>query len=332
MLRVRPGPNHLLALLLVTSLASAAPAASPDDVIPRALADWQGWVLKGQEYHRCPFLAAGDHAPEQAAYHCVWPERLQLAVDARGGRFDQRWQLYSDSWVALPGDLSHWPSSVQLDGQPAPVVAREGVPSLRLTAGAHEVNGRWSWDVRPETLSIPRETALLDLSVDGARVAQPERPDGQVALGRQESAVEPRELELQIYRLLEYDEPVRLETRLRIRAAGDAREESLGLVLPAGFVPLSLESPLPARLDRDGTLRLQVRPGQFELKLTARQAEPAALRMPEAGSRVRSEVWSFSSNDRLGVATVEGAPGVDPSQAQVPEEWRKHPAFELTPG
>jgi hypothetical protein len=324
-----------LALLLVTSLAlyaATAQGASTGDAIPRALTDWQQWVLKGLEYHRCPFLAGGDSAPDEAAYHCAWPERLQLAVDARGGRFSQQWQVYSDSWIALPGDLAHWPDAVQLDGHPAPVVARDDVPSLWLTPGTHEVNGRWSWDVRPETLSIPHETALLDLSVDGARIAQPERPNEQVALGRQESAVEPRELQLQIYRLLEYDEPVRLETRLRIRAAGDAREESLGQVLPEGFVPLSLESSLPARLDRDGTLRVQVRPGAFELTLIARQAAAlAALRMPQAGSRVSSEVWSFSSNDQLGVATLEGAPGVDPSQAQVPQQWRKLPAFELAP-
>src|SRR6202043_3906301 len=202
--------------------------------------------------------------------------------------------------------------TVDLDGRPAPLVSREGVPSVRLTPGSHALSGTWSWDVRPETLSIPRETALLDLSVDGARVAQPERPDGRVGLGAQRSAAEPRQLELQVYRLLEDDEPVRLQTRLRIRAAGDSREESLGRVLPEGFVALSLDSPLPARLGRDGVLRVQVRPGRFELTLRARQAEPAAIfRMPAAGSIAHEEVWSFAANDRLRVATVEGVPGID---------------------
>jgi hypothetical protein len=44
-------------------------------------------------------------------------------------------------------------------------------------------------------LTIPPETALLDLTVDGTRVAQPERPDGRVALGEQHRATEPRVLE-----------------------------------------------------------------------------------------------------------------------------------------
>ena len=313
---------------LGTGTAGAAPENS-ENAIPRALEDWQAWALKDQEFRRCPFLAGTD-ASSESSHRCAWPERLQLSVDARGGRFAQRWQVYSDSWVALPGDLDHWPQTVDLDGRPAPLVSREGFPSVRLTSGSHVLSGIWSWDVRPETLSIPPGTALLDLSVNGARVAQPERPDGRVALGEQSSSVEPRRLELQVYRLLEDDEPVGLRTRLRIRAAGDAREESLGRVLPEGFVPLSLDSPLPARLDRDGVLRVQVRPGRFELILQARQAEPAAVfRMPAAGSIAHEEVWSFAANDRLRVASVEGVPGIDPAQAQVPEEWRRNPAFRL---
>ena len=313
---------------LGTRAVGAAPE-NPETAIPRALEDWQAWAMKDQEFRRCPFLAGAD-ASDESSHRCAWPERLQLTVDAHGGRFAQRWEVYSDSWVALPGDLEHWPKAVEVDGKLAPLVAREGIPFLRLPAGSHALSGNWSWDVRPETLTIPRETALLDLSVDGARVAQPERPDGRVALGEQKSAAEPRQLELQVYRLLEDAEPVGLQTRLRIRAAGDSREESLGKVLPEGFLPLSLKSPLPARLGSDGVLRVQVRPGTFELTLWARQAEPATVfRMPAAGSIAHEEIWSFAANDRLRVATVEGVPGIDPTQAQVPEEWRRNPAFRL---
>jgi hypothetical protein len=318
----------MASLALRTSTVGAAPEKS-DNAIPRALEDWQAWVLKDQEFRRCPFLATAD-ATSERSHRCAWPERLQLTVDARGGRFAQRWQVYSDSWVALPGDLEHWPQVVELDGKLAPLVSREGIPFVRLTAGSHALSGTWSWDARPETLLIPRETGLLDLLVDGARVGQPERPDGRVALGEQRSAAEPRQLELQVYRLLQDDEPVRLQTLLRIRAAGDSREESLGRVLPEGFLPLSLDSPLPARMGRDGVLRVQVRPGRFELTLRARQAEPAAVfRIPAQGGIAREEVWSFAPNDRLRVATVEGVPGIDPTQAQVPEEWKRNPAFRL---
>ena len=156
--------RRLLApVLFVLVMASAAlgtrivGAATPDNsenAIPRALEDWQAWALKDQEFRRCPFLAGAD-ASSESSHRCAWPERLQLTVDARGGRFAQRWQVYSDSWVALPGDLEHWPQVVELDGKLAPLVSREGIPFVRLPAGTHALSGTWSWDVRPETLSIP---------------------------------------------------------------------------------------------------------------------------------------------------------------------------------
>jgi hypothetical protein len=107
--------------------AVGAASGKSETAIPRALQDWQAWVLKDQEFLRCPFLA-GMEVSSQNSHRCAWPERPQLTVDSHGGRFAQRWEVYNDSWVALPGDLDHWPQSVQLDGKPAPLVARGDIP------------------------------------------------------------------------------------------------------------------------------------------------------------------------------------------------------------
>src|SRR5437588_12320006 len=44
-------------------------------------------------------------------------ERLLLNLDAHGGRFSQRWQVYTEGWVALPGDPVGWPEGVLGDGR-----------------------------------------------------------------------------------------------------------------------------------------------------------------------------------------------------------------------
>ena len=313
----------LLCLMGVLGRAQAVTA------VPQVLRDWQAWVLKDKEFHRCPFLAGSD-STEEDAHRCAWPGRLQLEADAHGARFAQRWQLYAESWVALPGDDTHWPRHVLLDSRPAPLVARDGVPSVRLGAGVHQLSGEFLWPRRPETLAIPAETALVDLTVDGRVVLHPERSATELALGRQQDASEPRELEVQVYRQVVDDIPLRLSTRVQLRAAGDAREELIGGALPPGFVPLAISSALPARLESDGRLRVQVRTGSFEVVLEARQAEPAAtLALPQG---TREEVWSFAANDRLRVATAEGVQGIDPAQASVPEPWRRYPAFRMQPG
>jgi hypothetical protein len=215
------------------------------------------------------------------------------------------------------------------------VVAVGNVPNLRLAPGNHAISGRFEWSARPEALPLPKSSAIVDLSVDGQRVAQPERPDGAVWLGKRRSAEQPAAMEVQVYRLVSDEIPVQLTTRIRLNVAGDAREELLARVLPEGFTPQSLEGALPARLERDGTLRVQVRPGSHEITLNARGATVAGeLALPEKseGAWARDEVWSFASNDTLRVAAAEGAEGIDPAQANVPPEWREYPAFRMGPG
>ncbi len=49
---------------------------------------------------------------------------------------------------------------------------------------------------------------------------------------------------------------------MKAHVAGEAREEHLGKALPDGFTPVSLQGDLPARLERDGSLRVAGTPGK----------------------------------------------------------------------
>jgi hypothetical protein len=307
-----------------------------DALLPPELQDWQSWVLHGQEYRQCPFISDGRQNPAlpipESDFRCVWPERLTLTVDSRGGSFTQRWQVFAKSWVALPGDDRHWPRDVRLNGDIAPVVRHRGVPSLHLAPGTYTVSGRFAWESRPESLPLPQHTAIVDLFVDGSRVSQPDRPDGDVWLGKRRSAAQAAAMDVQVYRLVDDEIPTYLTTRIRLNVAGEAREERLARVLPDGFTPVSLNSDLPARLERDGTMRVQVRAGSREVTLSARGAAVLdALTRPEAsgGQWPAEEVWSFAANDLLRVAMASGPEGIDPAQANVPDDWRQFPAFRM---
>lgn len=320
----------LLAPLMAWTLSGIA--AAPVSV-PEPLRDWQAWALHGQEFRACPFLATRQ--PGNPGSHvCAWPGPLTLNLDADGGTFSQRWQVQVDSWVRLPGSIEHWPRDLRLNGSAAPVVAREGVPQLRLGPGMHEVSGRFAWSNRPEELPVPLQTAIIDLTLDGRTVDQPERPGSAVWLGQRRAAVEREALDLRVYRLLRDDIPARLFTRVMLDVAGAGREVLIGPVLPAGFLPLALEGDLPARLENDGRLRVQLRPGRFELMLEARGTSIAATpARPEAAAPwPADEVWSFQGVNHLRVAAAEGAESIDPAQADVPAEWHDHPAFRLPAG
>ena len=316
---------------LAPLLAFVSPAHAAEVAVPKDLADWRGWVLHGEEFRRCPFVASRD-ASERESYRCAWPERLTLALDAHGGTFTQRWQVLAQSWVRVPGSVEHWPQDVRVNGAPAAVVARDGHPYLLLDSGTHAIAGKLSWAARPESLVIDSRTALVELTIDGKRIAQPERPNGDIWLGKRRTSEQPARMEVQVYRLLHDDVPARLLTRMHLQISGDGREELLARVLPDGFTPLALRTGLPARLEPDGRLRVQVRAGSWDIDLEARAAGVATrVARPPAGDGLwaREEVWSFAGDDRLRVAAAQGAEGIDPAQANVPSEWRTLPAFRM---
>lgn len=326
--------RNTFALFVVTLLFSTG-AVFAQDYVPDELEGWQKWVLKDREYLGCPFHFDRDSA-ERSSFLCAWPGRLQLDVTGTGGRFTQQWTVYAEEqWIALPGSVEHWPDRVTVNDRAVEVIARRSVPSVRLAPGTYRIAGRFEWDERPGVLRVPPASGLLSLSVDGRPVARPELNRNGVFLGerkRDTRAVD--SVRAVIYRLVVDDVPTRLVTMLRIDVSGAVREELFGPILPEGFVPTGLQGQLPAKLEADGNLRLQVRPGRWVINLSARAPGVSnAIAAPLEGTNLpASEIWSYQSNDRLRVSAVEGLPPVDPAQVEVPDNWQSFPAYRVDAG
>ena len=321
--------RRLLALLLLSAALTRPSIAQPLE-IPDELQGWQGWVLDGREHLRCPMLDGGAvNSPDGRI--CVWPGPIDIEAVATGARFAQSVAVLAPGVVPLPGDPGAWPQDVIVDGVAAPVVEREGRPYLRLEPGNHRITGRFVWSRMPEALTLPGSFSLVALSVNGARVALPERARDGLRLGAVREQTQVDQLDVQIHRLLTDRIPGLLRTRITLNVSGRPREEILGPLLPADFVPMQLSGPLPARLQPDGRLRVQLRPGSWTLELAARSASALdTIRRPDSG--VNEEVWSFEPVDWLRAAAVEGAGSIDPTQANVPDDWAHLPAYRLSPG
>ena len=314
----------------LSGLVSAAHAIELNEV-PEPLKPWVGWALHGETSAGCTFLYA-----DPANRRCVWASPLTLDIGEAGGSFSQHWQVQRAGWVQLPGNAARWPQSVRVDGKDMTVVEREGRPSVRLEAGNHLLTGSFVWSRMPEALPLAGETGLVSLTLKGQPVAEPYIDEqGQVWLQRRQvDAAAEDTLELRVHRLLDDEIPATLTTQLQLSVSGKGRELVLPPVLLAGFVPLAIQSPLPARLEADGRLRLQVRPGTWEVTLTARHDGPlAALPLPTAEQPLaQEEVWVFNAHNNLRLVSVEGVAALDPQQTTLPEAWKQYPAYRLLPG
>lgn len=320
----------VLSLLAVLSAAHAQPLAPAD--VPPALRPWIPWVLHGSEQKACPPFQGSEDAPG-----CVFVGRLQLEASPRGGRFREEVEVFARDAVPLPGDAEHWPLDVRDGPSPVAVVEHTGAPVVFLGPGTHVLTGAFGWDTLPAALGVPEQASLVELVLGGSRVAHPERDEeGRLFLRRPDrEAGDADRLEVQVQRKLADGVPLLLTTRIVVDVAGKAREVLLGRALPTGFTPLQLDAPLAARVEPDGRLRVQLRPGKWVFTLVARSGGPlgSVARPDPAGPwTAGDETWVFEAAPAVRVVTLEGVPSVDPSQTQLPAEWRALPAFAVRAG
>lgn len=320
-------------LLCFILMCGAVRAAAPQ-AVPPPLQDWQAWVLHGHERQACP-LVAGQSGAGSDARQCVWPGRLAFNATQAGAHFSLAVEVDAPGWVALPGGSDAWPQQVTLGNAPAVVLDHDGAPALHLAPGNYVVQGQFRWNERPPRVRLPASVALVDLSVDGKPIAQPERDGDWLALGT--AAAQQRQadaLGVRVFRKLADGMPPTLSTVIRLHVAGSAREQLLGPALPAGFVATALDGGLPARLDPDGRLRVQLRPGDWTLRLDARGTAPLGKLAFHAAPAPwpQQEVWSYADAPELRTTRAARPHAIDPAQADVPDDWRNLPAFVMAAG
>ncbi|HNG61544.1 MAG TPA: hypothetical protein PKZ52_17100, partial [Cellvibrionaceae bacterium] len=177
----------------------------------------------------------------------------------------------------------------------------------------------------------------MHLSLNGKAVEQPSlEAAGSLWLAEQAAGEEAQSdsLSLKVFRKLTDGIPVVLTSRLELEVSGAEREVVLGPWLLAGFTPRAFSSDLPAKLEADGALRVQIKPGQWTISLTSHSLSPKpALTLPPGSEDwPGQEVWSFEAAPHLRTVQVSGGASLDPSQTTMPQEWRALPAYLLEPG
>ena len=325
-----------IAIVLASALFAAfahAKVLRPDQV-PAPLSPWVDWVLQGQPEFGCPFIYNSFEEKR-----CSWPSQLTLEFAAKVGGFSIDWAVYKESWITLPGNQQHWPQQVNVNGKPTAVLERNGFPSIKLAAGNYQVKGHILWDAIPESLNIPSDTGLVGLTINGAVIPMPTIKDGQLWLtandiGQKKLENVQNSLDIQVFRKIADDVPMLVTTRLVLEVSGEQREAKLALPVLEGFVPLNLQSPLPARIEPDGQLLMQLRPGKWQVDIESRSSkETNVIALTAAQPNwPASEIWSFDARPDLRVTEVENLEVIDASQTSSPEEWRHLPTYKISAG
>lgn len=327
---------------------AAAEQQSLSANLPAALQPWLPWVQQRHPTASCPWHQDGE------ARQCAWPVSTAIAVSAQGGQFQLEVLMFSAGWLALPGDIRHWPQQVQIEALPldnhfasisqphtqsVPALIRDqqGQPQLQLPAGRWQINGLWQWSQLPAELKLPPQYGVLSLKHQDSKL-QPAvldvRQQRLQLAARNDSTATADSLQIQVQQLFTDDIPGQLTTLLQLEVGGQARQLVLPAVLPAGFSAVELDSELPALFGADGSLTLQLQAGQAQVRLQSQTLTPqSSIEIPQrAAPWPAAEIWAFAARPQFRTVQLSGGSRLDPAQTSVPSDWQQYPLLMLQPG
>ena len=310
----------------VRSAAEYSSEKSSEQNIPEDLKPWIPWVLKDQPDIKCPILYNKNQ------HLCAYPGPLSITIGEKSGVFLHQWDIYAKSFVPLPGDNKNWPENVTINEQLHPVISRHGKPFVQLQKGHYSVKGDFYWQQQPKYLSIPDETGLINLIIDDKAVNFPDFRNGKLWIKTSTSSThQNNRLDLHVFRKLTDSIPLKIETLIKVDVSGQQREIKLDGAFLKGFTASAIISKLPVQIDREGFLKIQIRPGQWTINVSSfLPEEVTSIPLPDfAKPWPENEIWVLDQQPHLRRINVMGKISIDANQTQLPNYWKKYPAFQM---
>ncbi|MGS2718857.1 hypothetical protein ACVBE9_11830 [Eionea flava] len=290
---------------------------------------WESWILQEHPTHHCPWELSNDNRKT-----CVWPGVLAFDITDTEGTFSYTVDVYSPQAISsLPGNAVHWPAELMVNGKAARIVEQKGSPAISLTQGTHNISGRFIWKQRPRQLTIPENTAIISLAING-KTQHADRRGNQLIFSKNERSSTEKtndSLHVDVFRLMTDGVPVTVNTHIRLSVSGKAREVTIGRAMLDSTEVLSINSPIPARIEADGNLRAQVTPGEHTIEINARFTTSPSIITTQKITEYwpTTEYISFQSAPLIRQAKLSGAASVDTSQITIPTHWSQFPTYQL---
>ncbi|MCP4392900.1 MAG: hypothetical protein GY804_01310 [Alphaproteobacteria bacterium] len=304
--------------------------------LPQSLKEWVDWTLSDYDPEKtnnpCPFMH-NSYGNKK----CVWPTSLKINVEKKGGNFEQSIKVYKKAWVPLIGGHKQWPQDIKVNGDKAIVIKKYNIPTILLEKGEYKISGKFLWKEIPETIKIPRETGIIELAVQNNKINTPEidsssniwiRKRARTAVNIKRNMATDH-LDIKVFRHIKDTIPTNVTTYLQLNVSGQHREITLDGALLDGFTPMELSSPLQSRLEKNGKLRVQIKPGQWTIQIKSRTNKPfVSLQFVKKDKQwPNSEIWTFEAQSNIRDVEIENVISIDPTQINMPNFLKRYPAY-----
>ena len=318
--------NLLIILFTLLGCLFSLPSHSQQTAVQ---ASWEQWVLDRHPDFNCPGIITANNKKI-----CHWPGEFIGKITDDGMLFEMSVQLFSkDALIDLPGSKKNWPTGLTVNQQNAAVIDSNGMPKLHLNNGINIIRGKFLWQEIPASIALPNEIGLVKVFRD-KKVLPTSINNNQLILSLHKKSPrlnEQNRLKVQVYRAVLDGVPVRLTSIIKLLVSGKSREVTIGQVAMAESKTVYLQSSLPARLEEDGMLRVQVKPGIYQITLGSRFSDNIASISTNKISPEwpQYEYFSFIAAPRIREVKISGVKSIDTSLFDIPGQWRSYPTYRL---
>ena len=294
-----------------------------------AQASWEQWVAARHPELNCPWVVSSNNRKL-----CTWPGEFVGKIVDDGMLFEMAVQVFSkDSFVNLPGNKAHWPSDLTVNQHNAAVIDGNGTPRVHLNNGHNIIRGKFLWQELPPAIALPETIGLIKISRNG-EVLPTSINNNQLIFSLDQTSIQNEQknsLKIQVYHAVKDGVPMRLTSTIKLFVSGKSREVSIGQVAVAGSKTVYLQSVLPARLEEDGMLRVQVKPGIYQITLGSRFTGNQAIISTNKISPEwpQYEYFSFIADPRIREVKISGVKSIDTSLVDIPGQWKSYPTYRL---
>jgi hypothetical protein len=314
--------STLILVLFAVRVVHAQHPAPPISGVPEQLAPWIDWVrLKHPEW---------GCARVRDNFECSWPGSVHFHLSPTGASFRLTVSLMTKQSIPLPYDDTLHPRDIKvqsIDGSSAvdgTLKLDGGQLILELPAGNFIVSGAFAWNEIPQEIPLPSSYGMLSVSGVGEALTQRNERGFSLVEAETRSNQNPT-LGITVARRVIDGSPLTVMTRLDLRASGQARSVRLGRITPAKMIPISISSPLPYQLQPDGTLSVQLVPGEHVLSVTAIQPQPVDaidFASPELPEWPQEETIVWQPAPELRSVEVSGLSPLSAELSQLPPDFQ----------
>ncbi|MDY0132007.1 MAG: hypothetical protein RBR53_04990 [Desulforegulaceae bacterium] len=312
----------ILTIVFISTTSQISPAANPEE-----LYKWKEFLVYGEDKFHCVPEFNDDNK-----FHCKWPGILKLEIYENKILFSQKINLFTDSYIKLPGNLEIFPVNVQKNNKPIPVSVKNKFPVCFPGKGEFEISGELPFDEIPDFINLPEFSGGYKLDLKTDKISSPYTDLKNILWLKKtlsEKDNEKEHLRVNVFRKIKDSFPCEIESVYKINVSGSSRQEKISTGNIPGQITF-VKSPLPLKIGKNGCFYVQVKPGEYEISIKNILPQ-LPLELGPFNSGYNQEIIALEKEPGVRISNIKNLKTIDPKNTDIPDLWKNLLTFILSP-